>query len=61
MKKVEVKIIIKEVENWVVNWDDEKEKKGELENLQNQIETAISKNLGINLSNVIVYGAELSD
>lgn len=61
MKKVEVKIIIKEVEDWVVNWDDEKETKGELKNLEHQIEEAISRNLGINFSNVVVYGAELSD
>lgn len=61
MKKLTVKIEIKSVEDWNVNWNSEADRKDHLKKLGIEIEGALSKELGIRLSEVRVLEMNLEE
>ena len=52
MAKIEAKVKIKKVEQWATNWENEQDKRNELEKLKYDIKMAIFEHCGVDLDKI---------
>lgn len=52
MAEIEAKLKIKRVDEWAINWDNEREKRNELEQLKSDIKMAIYHTCGVDLDKI---------
>jgi hypothetical protein len=59
-KKITIEIEVTNIDRWDVNWENESNKKEQLERLQMEVKTVVADNVGINWDSLKIVKCEVS-